>query len=152
MTAFSAPYLLRRIEVKKRAPPLIQLASRLELQMKLRQFLNGKAKGEYRLVCGVSCQRVDPDRLGWCDIPAFDSTCLKCFLMRMEPLRVHLVSLRLRSSSAYNGCAPFFSFMQMSISAKRKHSSSCHDWRSLPTRTVPCRRNLPNLYTSARPL
>lgn len=75
----------------------------------------------------------------------FDSTRRRCFLINIEPLSVHLVSLRFELPSAYCGAAPFFSLMHMSISAKRKHSSSCHDWRSLPTRIVPCSRNFPNL-------
>lgn len=78
-------------------------------------------------------------------VPEFDSTCFKCFLIKIDPLSVHLVSLRFEFPSAYWGGAPFFSLTHISISAKRKHSSSCHDRRSLPTRIVPYRRSLPNL-------
>lgn len=66
-------------------------------------------------------------------------------MIRIEPLSVHRVIFRPEPPSTSCGCAPFFSLTQISISAKRKHSNSCHDWRSLPTRIVPCNRSLPNL-------
>ncbi len=74
-------------------------------------------------------------------------TSFRCFLIRMDPLSVQRV-LRGAGSSPHCPCggwACFFSLTQMSISAKRKHSSSCHDTLSLPTRSVPESRSLPNL-------
>ena len=75
-------------------------------------------------------------------------TSFRCFLMRMDPLRVHRVVLRGTPVSSHCGAcagAVFFSLTQMSISAKRKHSSSCHDTLSLPTLSVPYNLNLPKL-------
>ena len=75
-------------------------------------------------------------------------TSLRCFLIRMDPLSVQRVVFRGTVSSSHCedcGWELFFSFTQISISANRKHSSSCHETLSLPTRSVPYSRSLPNL-------
>lgn len=60
--------------------------------------------------------------------------------MRIDPLSVQRVALRGLPFSSHCGAAAagfFFSLTQISISANRKHSSSCQDTLSLPTRNVP---------------
>ena len=52
-------------------------------------------------------------------VPGEGSTCLRCRLMMIEPLSVHLVIFRCASPSTSFACAPFFSLTQMSISSNR---------------------------------
>lgn len=80
-------------------------------------------------------------------VPA-SATSFRCFLMRMDPFSVHrdvFFGGPLSSQGCGDGAGIFFSLTQMSISANKKHSSSCHDTLSLPTRRVPYRRSFPNL-------
>lgn len=128
------------VQFQQSTSPLFDLGSAPKLEMKLLEILHRKTQSQNRLICPVLSQSLVENGFG---VPRFGnspwphSTCFKCFLIRIEPFNVHLVNLRLASPSAYCGVAPFFSFTQISISANKKHSSSCHDCRSLPTLTVP---------------
>jgi len=74
----------------------------------------------------VMCKKIT-----WETLPAelASLTFLKCFFINIEPFKVHLPVfffwLLPQLVVEPGGC--LFSFTQISISEKRKHSSSCHD-------------------------
>lgn len=73
--------------------------------------------GQARLFMS-SCQHRNCSK-GLSSVPGEESTCLRCLLMIIEPLSVHLVIFRCVSPSTSFAWAPFFSLTQMSISSNR---------------------------------